>query len=111
MTNQHNNPEPIEDLLALYALGGLDAAEQRLVEEYVAANPTAEAKLAELQATADLLPLAAVPLPPSAEMSEQLFQRVERNSAARFAPRPTRPAVVKLSISKNSNSAICSNGE
>lgn len=95
MTNQHNNPEPIEDLLALYALGGLDAAEQRLVEEYVAANPTAEAQLAELQATADLLPLAAVPLPPSAEMSEQLFQRVERNASARFAPRPTRPVVAK----------------
>ena len=95
MTNQHNNPEPIEDLLALYALGGLDAAEQRLVEEYVAANPTAEAHLAELQATANLLPLAAVPLPPSAEMSEQLFQRVERNASARFAPRPTRPVVAK----------------
>lgn len=95
MTNQHNNPEPIEDLLALYALGGLDAAEQRLVEEYVAENPTAEAKLAELQATANLLPLAAVPLSPSAEMSEQLFQRVERNSSARFAPRPTRPAVAQ----------------
>jgi anti-sigma-K factor RskA len=93
--NTNNELEPLDELLALYALGGLEPDEQRLVEEYVAENPVAEAKLAEFQHTANWLPQAAVALPPSAEMSAQLFERVERNSAARFAaPPPATPAPI-----------------
>ena len=86
--NTHDNEYPrshMEDLLALYALGGLTDEEIQQVEAHVADHPQAAADLADFMKTVEQLPFAAVPMKPSAEMEALLMERVETNSAARFS--------------------------
>lgn len=83
--NKHlADPEHIENMLALYAMGGLDENEMRQVEAYVARHETAAAKLADLQATATLLPYATPPAKPSSALRETLLERVQADAAVRF---------------------------
>ena len=53
--------EQIEELLAVYVLGGLSPEEEAEVEAYLAENPQAVALLEEAYATAALLPYTAPP--------------------------------------------------
>lgn len=89
--------EQIEELFAVYALGGLTEAEQHEVEAYVAQNPSARLRLDEMIKTAVSLSYAAPPLSPSPEREQELMDRVERSAAARRAtmPRPVTNGVVK----------------
>ncbi|MCB8978465.1 MAG: anti-sigma factor [Ardenticatenaceae bacterium] len=89
--------EQIEDLLAVYVLGGLTPDEEAEVEAYVAANPQAAALLEEAYAAAALLPYTAQPLEPSAEAEAALFARIEAASKPQTAPAPTakRPTQTK----------------
>lgn len=75
------------DLLVAYALGALDPAEMERVGRLLEERPELRATLAELQATADLLPYG---LPESAPPPE-LRQRVLDHATGR-APRAPAPA-------------------
>ncbi len=69
--------EQIEELLAVYALGGLSPEEEAEVEAYLAENPQAAALLEEAYAAVALLPYSAPPVDPSPEAEAALFARVE----------------------------------
>ena len=75
----------IEDLLAVYALGGLTEDEKRQVETYVDANPTAKAELDNYLQVVDALILTAVPIQPSPNIAAELFARVEADAQLRDA--------------------------
>lgn len=75
--------ERIEDLLALYALGGLSQEETQEVEAYLAANPAAVEELDRLETAVQALPYAAVPLQPSAAVEVALMERVEADARRR----------------------------
>ncbi len=77
--------EQIEELFAVYALGGLTEAERREVEAYVAQNLSARLRLDEMIKTAVSLSYAASPQPLSSEREQELMARVERAAAARRA--------------------------
>ncbi|WP_420644901.1 anti-sigma factor domain-containing protein [Candidatus Leptofilum sp.] len=78
--------EQIEELLAVYALGGLSPEEEAEVEAYIAENPQAAAMLEEAYASAALLPYTAPPLEPSPEAEAALFARIEADVAIHEAP-------------------------
>lgn len=80
--------ERIEELLAVYALGGLSPEEEAEVEAYIAENPQAASLLEDAYAAAALLPYTALPMEPSPEAEAALFARVEADLAAP-AVRPT----------------------
>jgi len=77
--------ERIEDLLPIYALGGLSIEDAVWVEEQISADPRLMTELEQLQAVADMLPLAAQPLEPSAEAEAALFARIEADMAGEAA--------------------------
>ncbi|MCA9900188.1 MAG: anti-sigma factor [Ardenticatenaceae bacterium] len=77
--------EQIEELLAVYVLGGLSPEEEAEVEAYVATHPEAASLLEEAYAAAALLPYTAPPLEPSAESEAALFARVEADLAVNQA--------------------------
>lgn len=81
-----NENERIEDLLAVYVLGGLSPEEDARVEAYIAESPQAAALLAEAYAAAALLPYDAPPLEPSPEAEAALFARVQADVAKTVAP-------------------------
>lgn len=89
--------EQIEDLLAVYVLGGLSAEEEAAVEAHVAQNPHAARLLEEAYAAAALLPYTAQPLEPSAAAEAALFARIEARSQPQTALKapavPAAPAV------------------
>lgn len=65
--------ETFRELAPLYVIGALDGVERAEFERYLAANrPLCQAELAEYQAVADQLALAA----PSAQPSPEVFRRV-----------------------------------
>ncbi len=72
--------ERIDDLLAVYALGGLTEEERRQVERYVDANPAAKVTLDDYLQTVDALVLTAVPVRPSPDTAADLFARVEADA-------------------------------
>jgi anti-sigma-K factor RskA len=76
--------EHIEDLLYLYALGGLSAEECLTVEKYVAQNPEAKAALEELLLVTAALPFAADPLPPSPALKHDLLRRANLDAHQRL---------------------------
>ncbi len=78
--------EQIEELLAVYVLGGLSSKEEAEVEAYLAENPQAVALLEEAYAAAALLPYTAPPVTPSPEAEAALFARVEADLAAQAKP-------------------------
>mgnify|MGYP001042894170 CR=1 FL=1 len=69
--------EQIEDLLAVYVLGGLSPEEEAQVEAYVAEDAQAAAQLEEAYAAVALLPYTAAPIEPTQEAEAALFARVE----------------------------------
>lgn len=82
--------ERVEELLPVYALGGLTPDERGAVERYVAANPDARAELDGLLETVAQLPFVATPLAPSQTTTDALMARVAADATA--APRPVRTA-------------------
>jgi anti-sigma factor RsiW len=78
--------EQIEELLAVYVLGGLSPKEEAEVEVHIAENPQAAALLEQAYAAVALLPYAAEPLDPSSEVEAALFARVEADLATKVAP-------------------------
>ena len=83
----------IEDLFPLYALGALTDEERRQVDAYVASDPDAEARLAELTQAASALPYAAKPVDPSPGVKRAVLDRVQADArlsppAVRMTPRP-----------------------
>jgi anti-sigma-K factor RskA len=95
--------EQIEELLAVYVLGGLTPEEEAEVEATIAQNPQAARLLEEAYAAAALLPYTAQPLEPSAEVEAALFARVEANRPPQTVPAvsPKRPAPPKPTLWDN----------
>lgn len=83
--------EKLEALLPLYALDALTPDERAQVDAYLAANPDARARLAELSQAAAALPYAAVPVMPPPALKTRLMTRVEADARRRqsAAQRPT----------------------
>ncbi|KAA3660704.1 MAG: hypothetical protein DWQ04_18695 [Chloroflexi bacterium] len=86
--------ERIEDLLAVYALGGLTEEERRQVESYVDANPAAKVELDDYLQTVDAMVLTAVPIQPALNITADLFARVEADARTRQAAIPGASAEV-----------------
>jgi len=87
-----NEPnEPIEELIAVYALGGLTEEERAYVEAYIDQHPEAAQALAEAQAAAAALAYSAEPMPPSQTAETDLMARVEADAQRRFAPSDSTP--------------------
>ena len=78
--------EQIEEMLAVYALGGLSPKEEAEVDAYIAENPHASALLEEAYAAVALLPYTASPLEPSAAAEAALFARIEADLAPQAGP-------------------------
>ena len=76
----------IQELFALYALGGLSEAERAQVEAFVAAHPEARMQLDELMEAASALAYAVAPVQPSGAVKRALMGRVHADARARFAP-------------------------
>lgn len=83
--------EKLEALLPLYALDALTPEERAQVEAYVAVDPEARTRLAELSQTAAALPYAAAPVTPPTAVKTRLMARVEVD-ARRRQPAAERPA-------------------
>lgn len=81
-----NENERIEDLLAVYVLGGLSPEEEAALEAHMAENPKAAALLEEAYAATALLPYAAPPLEPSPEAEAALLARVQADVAKTAVP-------------------------
>lgn len=95
--------EQIEELLAVYVLGGLTPEEEAEVEATIAQNPLAAKLLEEAYAAAALLPYTAQPLEPSAGAEAALFARIEANRTPQAAPiaAAKRPAPPKPTLWDN----------
>ncbi len=72
--------ERIEDLLAVYALGGLSEQEIEEVEAFLAEHPEADSELAEMMQVVDALAFAPEPLQLSPTMENELMARVIADS-------------------------------
>lgn len=102
----------MDDMLALYALGGLTDEEILEVEAYVAQHPETAQELAEFMKVVEALPFASVPIKPSKRMETLLIERVANDAAVRFeepgpvqaratAVEPSRPAAAsRIDVSK-----------
>ena len=90
----------LEELLPFYALGALSEEEMAQVEAYVVANPKAEQRLNEMLETAVSLPLVADPIPPSAQVKQNLMARI--NADPRSSSSPTHQPVLSKPSSKMS---------
>ncbi|MCB0036876.1 MAG: anti-sigma factor [Anaerolineales bacterium] len=80
---EYNN---MDDMLALYALGGLTDEEILEVEAYIADHPEMAQELADFMKVVDALPFASVPIKPSQRMEALLMERVAEDAIVRFAP-------------------------
>ncbi len=79
--------EQFQELLPLYVVGGLDPAEQRDFERYVAAHHArCEKELAEFEAVAADIALSAPPAEPSAEVLDRLMAQIETPSHVKPLP-------------------------
>jgi anti-sigma-K factor RskA len=88
-TNDH---EHAAAQLGAYALGALDPADRRAVEDLLASSPDHQAELRQLREVVALLPFAAPPAEPPDHVRERLLARIEADRAERFAPATPRPA-------------------
>jgi anti-sigma-K factor RskA len=87
-----NELNEIEELFPFYALGVLSEEERAQVEAYVAKDASAQARLAEMIATAQILPFETTPVPPSASVKDSLMTRVRTDAMAnRSVPQVVRP--------------------
>jgi len=76
--------EDVRELLPLYALGVLDAAESAVVERAVAADPALAAELATYQRTAEGM---VAPVAPSASVHARLMASIGGGALERFSSR------------------------
>jgi len=91
----------VEDLVAAYALGALEADERAAVERHVRTCPACARLLAEDLRTAGMLALTTKPVPPPADIKTALFARVahsQRAATAAAAMVPGRPLPPTLTI-------------
>ncbi len=90
--------ERIEELFPLYALGALSDEERAQVDAYVAANPGAQARLAELVDAATAVPFDVTLVEPSPRIKQALMDRVRADARVRFpsARRPAPPALSRF---------------
>ncbi len=83
-----------EELFPFYALDALTAEERAEVEAYVAADPEAQARLAELIEGAALLGVGTEPIAPPPAIKQHLMQRIQE--AAAEQPTATTEAATHL---------------
>ena len=87
--SQRKNPSPrlteaaVLEMLPAYVLGALEADEMLAVDDYLAAHPALLVRLAELEATADQLALAAPEVEPPARAKAGLMARVQADAEVR----------------------------
>jgi anti-sigma-K factor RskA len=87
----------IEDLFPFYALGTLTEEERLRVEEYVARDASAKARLDEMMSTAELLPLGTDPARPSRDVKQALMGRVKADADRRAGRRtPAAPGFLQM---------------
>jgi anti-sigma-K factor RskA len=77
--------ESIDDLLPLYALGALTDDERAEVDAYLASDPDARARLAEMRRLSDTLPYAVAPVDPPQRVKASLMNRVRADVRPRSA--------------------------
>lgn len=100
--------EQIEELLAVYVLGGLSPEEEAEVEAYIASNPQAASLLEEAYAAVALLPYTVPPLEPSPEAEAALFARIEADMVT-TEDTPVQPSVTSPPRSKAAQSTLWDN--
>lgn len=86
-----NDKHNIQELIASYALGSLDADEVAQFEALLAESPSARQELAQYQQVTDLLGMAPAEIEPSASFEDRLFARISDAPAA-AAPQAARSA-------------------
>lgn len=84
--------ERIEDLIPIYALGGLSAEERGWVEEQIAGDPLLATQLASYSQIVEQLACAPPPLAPSVVAEEDLFTRIAADKSALAAAAPVLPS-------------------
>jgi len=82
--------EHLEELLPFYAMGALTDAERARVDAYVAANPEARARLAEMTQASAALPLSVEPIQPPDRVKSKLMDRVRNDAGRRVSQSPER---------------------
>jgi anti-sigma-K factor RskA len=86
--------EHVDELLALYALGGLEAAELKAVSEHLTTCPTCQAEAQRQAALVSTLAASVPPRAPDPRVRAQLLSKVNAapSPQARKAPAQARPA-------------------
>jgi anti-sigma-K factor RskA len=87
-----NDHDHAADQLGAYALGALDPADRRSVEDLLTASPDHQAELRQLRDVVALLPFATTPVEPPVHVRERLLARIEADRTERAAPATLRPA-------------------
>lgn len=80
------NADPVEDLIALYALNALDADDRARVEHRLATDARARALLDEMRTAVDQLNASAGEVEPPPYIKRRLMAKVDADLAARGAP-------------------------
>lgn len=83
-----NDQDYAESQLAAFALGALDAADRRGVEELIARSPAHQEELRQLREVVAMLPYAAPAADPPERVRERLFARIAADQAPAPAPQP-----------------------
>ena len=73
--------EHVDDLIAAYALGALDADERVAVERHAGFCPTCARQLADMRRTATMLPFSVATGAPSPDVKAALFARIAHSTA------------------------------
>ncbi len=84
--------DPFEELIPMYALGGLTPAERRQIQAHLQECANCRKRLQEEQAIVQMLLRAIEPVEPSPQTKARLFARIEADLAQTGAP--ARPAIV-----------------
>lgn len=86
MADARTDADPIEDLIALYALNALDADDRAMVERRLATDARARAVLDEMRETVGALHASAGTPEPPARVKARLLARVDADLASRGLP-------------------------
>ncbi len=73
--------EHVDDLIAAYALGALEADERLAVERHAGYCPACARQLADMRRTTTMLPFAVAPAAPSPDVKAALFARIAQSTA------------------------------
>ena len=74
--------EHVEELIAIYALGGLGREERQAVERHLAGCESCRALAAQATGTVRLLPFMAEPVTPAPAMKQRMMARIQADMAA-----------------------------